>query len=363
MSQLSSLCSSFITVGPSDSDTSRYEDPTEHTCLSQVFNDAELYLSCLQQARQVNQNDFKPLTLRVSKKNGISESLYYFFNKQIYFSKAQVSIVFKDGKQGLKKYLLVDCEKSLFHQPQSPFAKHLINHQLAASIGIAPIAYALDPNDANCGFLIKISDQVQLNDFLNGTLLDLDKKLSIARGMVHNLDALHSQLDISHLQICPSAILVEEKSDGKIRVEFNNFSNSSSVDLMKMSFQTGKYMPPEALFDVYIQPQERMALDYSSKHLDLYNLGQTLYYLFQGNHYQDDFTDYIRHPLRANALKKNLLQVESLDDYTLILDDTVRDFLQFKFSMDQENIIEAIRGLLRTHPNQRISLKSAAEFL
>jgi hypothetical protein len=264
----------------------------------------------------------------------------------------------KDSEEGGVLITLKHPMSSQHH----PLLPKFAFHKKAAQDGIAlPIEPLILPE--NSCFHLKIGGTIPLAQLVKTKPLSMEEKICIAKQLGKKILQLHTSCKLFHQSIHPWSIVLKKGDEGLIEVYLTNFLATTSNPLGKEPLFCKNSTPPEFEYAPFMTPKELEDNLFGAETTDLYNLGQTLFFLFKGTHFEKNYNEYLTRPHVQQRYFQEQENIGCLDDFSVLRDDTVRDFLQFHLKEFPEEVYLAIRGLLRTIPNERISLKKALQTL
>lgn len=260
-----------------------------------------------------------------------------------------------------EKGVLVTLEhpNSMQHNPLTP---KFAFHEKAALMGIALPVEILTLPERSC-FHLKMGETTPLAQIIKTKPLSMEQKICIAKQLGKKILRLHTDCKLFHQSIHPWNIVVKKGQNGLFEAYLTNFLATTTDPLEKAPLPSKNSIPPEFEYTSSMTPKELEDNLFGAETTDLYNLGQTLFFLFKGCHFEKKYREYLTKPHMQQKYVQERENTGCLDDFSVLRDDTVRDFLQFHLREFPQEVYLTIRGLLRTIPKERISLKKAVEIL
>jgi serine/threonine protein kinase len=245
-----------------------------------------------------------------------------------------------------------------------PFSlEQMFLQKKAAHLGIAPEVYSLNIPSCEAYLMQKIEGDSLESFFTANQDLSLKMRHDLSIKILERILLLHHGLNISHQDIQPSNILLEEGLDQTLTPRFCGFSLATTSETLKSPLGEDLYQPIEWEYDSSLTDLEKQVHPLDTREKDLYQLGLTLYFIYKGEHFKEAFDRYLNLKSIGQSWNARMSDVGCLDDFSCVRDDFCRDFLDFKLHDYPFEIRAAIRGLLRTICGERIPLESALHLL
>lgn len=268
---------------------------------------------------------------------------------------------FSKGEKIERGVLVASTEKGDLdcHPLQSKFDFHQRAAQKQLALPLETCAFG-----NRVFYNLKQTDAGPLAHVLATTPLTQKEKIVLAWRLVAKVLQLHDDCKIFHQNIHPWNVLVQkDKKDGSWDVWLQNFLGATEDPLSKEKSLNKNANPPEFEYNLDMTPQEIARHPYGAKTTDLYRLGLTLFSICKNKNFEKNFRDYLLKPHIKETYFRTLKEVSSLEDFSVLRDDFIRDFLQYQLAEFPEEVYLTIRGLLRTIPDERIPLSKALSLL
>ena len=264
----------------------------------------------------------------------------------------------------LETFLLFVPKKVEAARYNLPFSlNQVLLQKKAANFKIAPDVDSINLPSCEAYLMQKIAGG-SLENFLSSNRdLSLEIRHDLSIKIVERILMLHKSLNISHQDIQPSNILLEKDPDQTLSPLLCGFSLATADETLKSPLGEDLYQPIEWEYSSSLTDSEKQTHPLHTKGKDLYQLGLTLYFIYKGEHFKEAFDRYLHLKSIVRCWNEKMSDVCSLEDFSCVHDDFCRDFLDFKLHDFPFEIRAAIRGLLRTISDERISLESALHLL
>jgi serine/threonine protein kinase len=306
-----------------------------------------------------NSFQWQPLSVTLHGKKITQKTIYLCDTILFQSGQSEVYPALKTAKLGFKTFVYMDISKKKSPEQLSSISSQQIGYfKEAATLKIAPKIYETKDADSSKLF-VKFASEGDLIGFIaKNPDLSFQCKLSIAKKFLNKLQLLHNCLEISHLDLTPYNVLINCNEKKELEVFFCDFGLSTKENLIDTLIGYNPKLPtPELIFKEYAAPYDADKLIINTKQLDLHLAGQTLYFLFKGHLFFDDFCAFKEKRCKDEGMKRQFDDIMDLDDLSVIMDDLVRDFLDCKVVDILEPIKLILRGLLRTLPEDRYNLE------
>jgi hypothetical protein len=266
----------------------------------------------------------------------------------------------KGGKKE-KGLMVASTEKG--DQKNHPLQAKFAFHEAAASKDLAlPIEKCEVGN--RFFYSLKETNSGPLAFALATNPLSQKEKIQIAERLVSKVQQLHEDCKIYHQNIHPWNIMTQKNNElDDWDVWLTNFLGATDEPLLKEKGLSKNSNPPEYEYSLSMTRQELENHPYGAKTTDLYKLGLTLYTIFKNECFERKYREYLFKPHNKELYYQELQEVTCLDDFSVLRDNSIRDFLQFQLQNFPNEVFLAIRGLLRTIPDERISLRQVLTLL
>ena len=283
------------------------------------------------------------------------------------YSKGSQSYIFQAYKITgvvIEKFLLIVPRKEEDARFKIPFSiDQVMLQKKAARSGIAPDIHIVQSSSFEAYLMEKVQGENLQDLFKENSGFSLRFRRDLSIKIIEAIVKLHNDLQIAHQDIQPSSIVLETGPDGSFIPLLCSFGLATDQPTIETPLGADLYQPIEWDYDSSLTDLEREDHPLETQKKDLYQLGLTLFYIFKGKHFKEEFDHYLKLKTIEEDWIERMQDVGSLDDFSCVHDDFCRDFLDFKFHEEPSQIKNAIRGLLRTTCTDRISLESAVHLL
>lgn len=267
---------------------------------------------------------------------------------------------YKIRKLILEKFLLFIPLQKNDSSAKTPFSlRQALLQKKAAALGIAAAVYPLSTY-STAAFLVQKIEGSDLQSYIKSFRdIPLKDRLDLSIKIIERVLILHKELGFSHQSIRPSNILLQRKFDGNFVPLFCGFSQATEQKISTNPLEEDLYQPIEWEYNTSLTDLEKKENPLEAKGKDVYQVGLTLFYLFKGAHFKEQFERYLGLSTIVEDWNQKMSTVGSLDEFSFVRDDFCRDFLEFSLHDLPNPVRLTIRRLLKTVSIERDTLESA----
>ncbi|MFZ4772587.1 MAG: protein kinase domain-containing protein [Chlamydiia bacterium] len=274
--------------------------------------------------------------------------------------------------KGLEPYLYVNPIQT--EQENSSFSHQyqLAIYRKASKRGIAPPVYRCPTKTKkryHDYYIVRFASEGDLPLYIGKTpSLNFHQRLNLANQLCEQLARLHDELLIFHCNLNPHHILINISKSGAVKLYLTDFKYATYRGGSYRKKPLSLCIPPEYKFETdfctYKIP-EKIFLEtpFLNRKIDLYALGESLFFIFTGSNFSDSYQNFLDAPQNIKFVTDANNAIDSYSSYLLTLDSYKSRFIRLSLKTLPTQIIDAITGLVKTNPADRISIQQALELL